>query len=112
MNSVSSVLKKDWEPHPSPPPEGGRGWRDGKPLPDPPQGAGEADAVGARRVTEFKRLVLWVCSFRVICCRDAASALSKCAGWYSVKSVSSVLKKDWGAPPRPSPVGRERLARW
>ena len=63
-----------------------------EPLPNPPQGAGEAGAMGARRVGEFRSLVMWVCMFRVIRCRDAALALSKCAGWFSVKSVSSVFK--------------------
>ena len=41
---------------------------------------------------------MWVCRFRVISCRDAASVLSKCAGWFSVCSVCSVFKKI-GAPP-------------
>ena len=48
---------------------------------------------------------MWVCMFRVIRCRDAALALSKCAGWFSVKSVSSVFKKTEEAPPQPSPRG-------
>ena len=54
----------------------------GKPLPNHPQGEGEA-----RAVESSQRLVVWVRRFRVISCRDAASVLSKCAGWYSVYSV-------------------------
>ncbi len=38
--------------------------------------------------------------FRVISCRDAALALSKCAGWYSVKSVTPVFKRPLPNPPR------------
>ena len=48
---------------------------------------------------------MWVRRFRVISCRDAALASSKCAGWFSVKSVSSVFKKTEVAPPQPSPRG-------
>ena len=40
----------------------------------------------------------------MISCRDAALALSKCAGWFSVRSVTSVLKKRLG-PSLALPVG-------
>ena len=78
-----------------------------KPLPNPPQGAGEAGAVGTCRVAEYRRLVIRVRRFRVISCRDAASVLSKCAEWFSVTSVSSVfkIKIEMEAPPQPSPRG-------
>ena len=56
-------------------------------------------------LAEFKRLVMWVRSFRVISCRDAASVLSRCAEWYSVKSVSSVFKKKELSPSPAFPVG-------
>ena len=67
--------------------------------------------VRARRVAEFKRLMRQVRRFRVISCRDAAFVSSKCAGGYSVKSVTSVLKKRLGPLPGPSRVGMERLVR-
>ena len=81
-----------WSPSPTLP-GGGGGWlaRCGF-SPTLTVGAGEAGAMGARRVGEFRSLVMWVCMFRVISCRDAALASSKCAGWFSVKSVSSVFK--------------------
>ena len=60
----------------------------GKPLPNHPQGEGEA-----RAVESSQRLVVRVRRFRVISCRDAVSVLSKCAGWCSVTSVCSVFKK-------------------
>ena len=55
---------------------------------------------------------MWVRRFRVISCRDAALALSKCAGWFSVRSVTSVLKKRLG-PSLALPVGAgEAGAMW
>ena len=98
MNSVSSVLKKNWGPSPALPV--GEGEIGAPPQPSP---------VGRERLArwelaEFKRLVMWVRSFRVISCRDAASVLSRCAEWCSVNSVSSVLKKNWGPSPA-LPVG-------
>ena len=47
---------------------------------------------------------MWVCRFRVISSRDAASVPSICAVWFSVRSVTSVFKKgQGGAPHHPTP---------
>ena len=88
VNSVSSVFKKNWEapPRPSPVGEGEIG------APPQPSPVGR-ERLARWELAEFKRLVMWVRRFRVISCRDAASVLSRCAEWYSVKSVSSVFKK-------------------
>ena len=82
VKSVTSVFKKRLGPSPA-----------------LPMGEGEAGAVGGAQ-----RLVMRVRRFRVISCRDAASVPSKCAGWCSVKSVTSVLKKRLGPSPA-LPVG-------
>ena len=50
MNSVSSVLKKDWGPSPTLPPGAGEAGAM-EPLPSPPQGAGEASAMVERNET-------------------------------------------------------------